>query len=273
MSFIVINSPSNQTIKDLVRLKDRKGERHLQSFVVEGSREIERALASNFVLEDIFYCPEELDASGRSLVEQAKGCRRAEVSREAFAKIATREGSDGLVAVFKQRKFSFSDIEKRAAKADLFMVAVEDVEKPGNLGAVLRTADGSGVHGVVCLGKTVDVWNQNVVRSSLGALFSVPVVHCEGPEFFSWCKAHGVKLVGATLSEHSKHIHDTNLRGPVAIIFGCEATGLTKSTLSHLDEAVTIPMNGVCDSLNISVAAGVFMYEAMRQRASNQSRE
>ena len=273
MSLIVIASPSNQTIKDLVRLKDRRGERAEHSFVVEGRREIERAMASNFVLEDFFYCPQELDASGRSLVESVSSPRRAEVSKEAFAKIATREGVDGMVAVFTQKKNSFSDIEKKAAKAPIFVVVVEDVEKPGNLGAVLRTADGSGVHGVVVLGKSVDIWNANVIRSSLGGVFSMPVVHAEGPEFFKWCKQQGVKLLGAALSSESKSIYDADLRGPLAVLFGCEATGLSKATMSQLDESAIIPMNGLCDSLNISVAAGVFMYEALRQRTSIQSRK
>jgi RNA methyltransferase, TrmH family len=266
MRILVIASPTNQTIKDLTRLKDRKGDRAERSFVVEGRREIQRAVTSGFVMEDFFYCPDELDVEGRSLVEQVISQRKAEVSREAFAKVATREGSDGLLAVFALKSATFSDILARAGKTPVFIVVVEDIEKPGNLGAVLRSADAAGVHGVVTLGKTVDTWNSNAIRSSLGGLFSVPVVNAGTKEFFDWCASQGVKLIGAALSEQSKSIYDSDFRGPVAILFGSEAFGLSPLAMSHMDEAAMIPMQGVCDSLNISVAAGIFMYEVLRQR-------
>ena len=265
---LLISSPTNQTIKDLVRLKDRKGERAERSFVVEGRREIERAIKVGFTLEDLFYCPDILDNTARSVVGCAGEARLAEVSSDAFAKVATRDGADGLIAVFGSKTQSFGDIERKAGTNPLFIIAVEDIEKPGNLGAVLRTADGAGVHGVIALGKTLDTWNPNVIRSSLGGVFSVPVVNAESSEFFEWCGRHRVKTVAAALSDRAESLFKKDLRGPLAIVLGSEAHGLSKASLSRSDEVAIIPMSGLCDSLNISVAAGVFIYEAMRQRNS-----
>jgi TrmH family RNA methyltransferase len=265
---LVISSPTNQTIKELVRLKDRKGERAERSFVVEGRREIERAIKSGFVLEDLFYCPDVLDKRARDIVDRAGEARLAEVSAEAFAKVATREGADGLIAVFETRVRSFQDIERKAGQNHIFLVALEDIEKPGNLGAVLRTADGAGVHGVIALGQTVDIWNPNVIRSSLGGVFSVPVVNAKSSEFFDWCAQRQVRVVAAALTAHAESLFKKDLQGPLAIVLGSEADGLSQTSLSRADEVAIAPMSGLCDSLNISVAAGVFIYEAVRQRNS-----
>jgi len=268
MAHIVISSPTNQTIKDLIKLKSRKGERASQSFLVEGWREIDRALKQNFKLEDFFYCEALLDAFGKNLVKQLNHRRTAEVSQEAFSKVATRENSDGFLAVFSKKDFSFDDILRRAGKKDPLIIVLENVEKPGNLGAVLRTADGSGVHGVVTLGVDVDIWNPNVIRASLGGVFAVPTLNCSYDKFFEWCRSHRVKTMAAAISDRSKPIFDMDLNGPLAVILGSEASGVSKTVLEKTDEFAVIPMNGVCDSLNVSVAAGIFMYEAFRQRST-----
>lgn len=265
MRSILITSPTNPTIKELVRLKDRKGDRAARSFVVEGLREIERAIASGFSLEDLFYCPEELKTKGFAIVESARDSRLAEVSKEAFSKVATRDGSDGLIGVFGIRSATFNDILKKTNGRSPFILAVENVEKPGNLGAILRTADGAGVHGVIVLGHTVDPWNSNVIRSSLGGVFSVPVLNCESSDFFNWCQDNKIRTVAAALTERSRSLYETNLKGAIAVVLGSEAHGLTEDSVARCGESVVIPMNGTCDSLNVSVAAGIFVYEALRQ--------
>jgi len=266
MSKIVISSPTNQTIKDLVRLKERKGDRSGMSFVVEGCREIYRAVQSGFLIEDFFYCEEELQPESRVLIESMRLQRIAEVSKDAFSKVATREGSDGVIGVFKQKKSSFDDVKTRASDSDLFIMVIENVEKPGNLGAVLRSADAAGVHGVIVLGSPIDMWNPNVIRSSLGGVFSVPVVQSDVHEFFKFCGANKIKTIAAALRSESKSIFALDLRGPLAVILGSEAHGLTEGVLNRSHSVATIPMLGLCDSLNISVAAGIFMYEVLRQR-------
>jgi TrmH family RNA methyltransferase len=267
MSKIVISSATNQTIKDLVRLKDRKGERAVRSFVVEGFREINRAVQAGFLIEDFFYCEDELQPESRVLMERLRLQRIAEVSKDAFAKVATRDGSDGLIGVFKHKKSSFDDVKMRAVDSDLFIVVIENVEKPGNLGAILRSADAAGVHGVIVLGAPIDVWNPNVIRSSLGGVFSIPVIQSDLNEFLKLCGANKIKTIAAALRPEGKSIFELDLRGPLAVILGSEAHGLSEDVLNRSHSVATIPMLGRCDSLNISVAAGIFMYEALRQRA------
>lgn len=261
-----ISSPSNQTIKDLVRLKERKSDRCERSFIVEGRREIERALSCGYRLEELYYCPDELEGDLDSLLKIAQCERLAEVSKQAFSKVATREGSDGLIALFEAKTLRTEDISSRAKGEDLFVMVLENVEKPGNLGAVLRTADAIGVHGVILLGHEVDIWNPNVIRSSLGGVFSVPVVYLSNDRFFSFCRENKLSVVAAALTQKSSSLLQVNLKGPLAIVLGSEAHGISDEVLRKSDHQVLIPMLGVCDSLNVSVAAGIFAFEAMRQR-------
>lgn len=265
MQKIFISSPTNPTIKELVRLKDRKGERAETSFLVEGCREIERALTMGFRLEDLFVCQQSLSSHSESLLQKVVGKRTVEVTKEAFAKVATREGSDGVIAVFADRCSTFNDILKRSGNRGPFVLAIENVEKPGNLGAILRTADGAGVDGVIMLGTTVDTWNPNVIRASLGGVFAVPVVSSRTEEFFDWCHQHKLETFAAVLSEKSRNLFGQRLRRPLAIILGSEATGLSEDIKTSASHHIMIPMHGVCDSLNVSVAAGILSYEAVRQ--------
>jgi TrmH family RNA methyltransferase len=266
-SDVVITSPSNQTIKDLVKLKNRKGEESDHLFLVEGVREGQRALSEGFLLKQLFICAELLDSDGQAFIRQVPQDVRTSVSRQVFAKAATREASGGILTVFEQKKFSFADIFKRGKSQPIFLVVVENLEKPGNLGAILRTADGADVHGVIILGATVDVWNPNVIRSSLGAVFSVPTLSLKHNDFFEWCRDHKIKTVAAALSDRSGPVFGEDLASSVAIIVGSEAHGLSDVVLEKSDRICMIPMLGICDSLNVSVAAGVLMYETLRQRS------
>jgi RNA methyltransferase, TrmH family len=262
-----ISSPSNQMIKELVRLKERRGDRARQFFLVEGAREIERAWSKDFFLHEIFVCPTLLSEKSLTFLSRLPNQRQIVLSKVAFSKVATRESTDGILAVFANKNFEFQDILCRADKDSPFIIVLENVEKPGNLGAILRSADGIGVHGVVLLGRKIDTWNPNVIRSSLGAVFSVPITYCDNYDvFFEWCELHKIQVIASVLSEKSSSIFDQPLTGPVAIALGEESTGLSSTFISRSHNSVMIPMNGVGDSLNVSVAAGILMYEALRQR-------
>jgi TrmH family RNA methyltransferase len=261
-----ITSSANQSIKDLIRLKDRKGDRADQSFVVEGEREIERALKSGFLLEDLFYCPDFMSHRGRALLSKPDINYAAEVTPQVFAKIAIREESDGLVAVFRCRNVELAALNFKDQRHGALLLVAENVEKPGNLGALLRTADAVGADGVITLGRFVDCWNQNCIRASLGAVFSVPVVQCHLDDFFAFTNQNRIKTVAAALSDNSVDAFECDMRGPIALILGSEAFGLSEDTLSRVSVKVILPMKGICDSLNVSVAGGVLAYEVLRQR-------
>lgn len=263
---VVITSPSNQTIKDLVKLKNRKGGESDSSFLVEGVREGRRALSVGFKLKRLFFCMELLDVEGQAFIRQVPQDLCILVSRQVFAKVATRDASGGVLAVFEQKNFSAVDILKRAKSQPIIVVVVENLEKPGNLGAILRTADAADVHGVIILGMSIDVWNPNVIRSSLGGVFSVPTICLNHADFFEWCRINKIKTVAAALTDRSEPVFRQDLTGSVAIIVGSEARGLSDVVLEKSDRICMIPMLGICDSLNVSVAAGVLMYETQRQR-------
>ena len=264
-----IKSPTNQTIKELVRLKARKGEWSQRAFLVEGAREIERAISQGFILDKFFVCQDLAGSAGKSVLRKLAGFKAVTVAQDAFSKVATRDSSDGVLAVFMHRTFKFEDILKRTRADCPFIVAIESVEKPGNLGAILRSADGAGVHGVVILGQDIDIWNPNVIRASLGGIFSVPTVRLEPEDFFAQCKQLKIKTVAAALSNKSSSVFFENLKEPVSVIFGSEAHGLSDAIIDRCDSSIVIPMKGVCDSLNVSVAAGIVMYETLRQRMTS----
>lgn len=261
---LLITSSTNPIVKELVRLKDGKGERSEAEFLVEGRREIERAIANNFDLTDLYICPEICDSPQEGIVKNAR--RSTTMSWPAFSKIVVRERSDGLIAVFCRRSLSFADLAPKMTGKTPLILALEDVEKPGNLGAVLRTADAAGVNAVIVLNQTIDPWNGNVIRSSLGGVFTVPVIAATNEEFLAWCHEQNITVVAAALSENAKSIYETKLHAATAIVLGSEAKGLSEFWMKASDHIAMIPMAGICDSLNISVAAALFAFEAVRQR-------
>lgn len=264
----VITSPTNQKIKDLVRLKERKGDKAEGFFAVEGLREVSRAIQCRFELAEFYQCVEILPTLPENLRIDEKATVN-HISREAFQKIAVREGADGLVGVFKTRSFHLDSLADILKNKIPLLVAVEDVEKPGNLGAILRTADAAGVHAVIVLDHAVDSWNQHVIRASLGGVFSVPVISATSDEFYQWVVSQNVTTVAAALSDRAQPLYQQDLKRPVAILLGSEARGLSPYWFEKADFLAQIPMNGICDSLNVSVAAALFIYESVRQRTSS----
>ena len=184
------------------------------------------------------------------------------VSPNVYERIAYRGGTEGIVAVVEARKMSLSDLKLSDSP---LLVILESVEKPGNLGAVLRSADAAGADAVIVCDPLTDLYNPNLIRSAVGALFTVPCVACSTEECIAFLKAKGIKILTAQLQDSSLY-YDTPMTGPTAIVMGTEATGLTNQWRQAADAHIRIPMLGRLDSLNVSVSAAILLFEAVRQR-------
>ena len=257
----MITSTQNQRIKHLLLLQQKSAQRRADGlFVVEGRREVEHCLEAGFTLRTAFVC-EEIDEAPLSLPQDVEV---VPVSRNVYERIAYRGGTEGIVAVVEVRKAELSDL--RLSSSPLIVV-LESVEKPGNLGAVLRSADAAGADAVIVCDPLTDLYNPNLIRSAVGALFTVPCVACSTEECISFFKEKGIQILTAQLQD-SKLYYDTPMTGPTAIVMGTEATGLTDQWREAADAHIRIPMLGQLDSLNVSVSAAILLYEAVRQRQS-----
>ena len=259
---ITITSPQNQKIKDVIKLRESKARRQTGLFVLEGAREIDRALASSYVLKSLYVCHEVLSPEARDLGDRLDERLKLNITSEVFAKLAVREGSDGLVAVFEQRTFDFTSLPN---KPDPWLLVLENIEKPGNFGALARSADGAGVDAIVVLDPKADPYNPNALRASVGALFTRPLIVTDHESFAAYCAAKKIRILTASPFAESYHFQ-ADLRGPLAIVLGSEAWGLSPAWSKLENIPVKIPMQGLADSLNVSVAGAVILYEALRQR-------
>ncbi len=260
-----ITSLQNPRVKQLVKLRDRRDRDEAGLFLVEGYREVRRALEKNIRLLELYFCPDWfLGENEPALIEQARqaGAQLFELSKEAFAKCAYRDRPDGLLAVAPQWKHGLADLKLSAVP---FLLVVESIEKPGNLGTILRSADAAGVDGVIVCDAVTDVFNPNVVRSSTGVLFSVPIVVADSASVHAWLKQQGVRIVATTPDTPSLYTQ-VELRGPLAIVMGSEQYGLSDFWLKQSDLLVRIPMAGQADSLNVAMATIITLFEAVRQR-------
>lgn len=260
-----ISSTSNPRIKDLLLLQQKARERRQrEEFTVEGLRELQLAMAAGYSIKALFVCPSLFrnEAEIRQLDNALPMTEWQEITPNVFDKLAYRDSSDGIIAVMVPRIYSFSDLE--SLENPLFIV-LEAVEKPGNLGAVLRTADAAAADAVIVCDPRADLYNPNTIRSSIGCVFTVPVISCDSQEAILWFKSHGIKILTASLA--AKHwYHETPMDGPLALVMGTEATGLTPQWIEAADENIKIPMRGKIDSLNVSVSTAILVFEAMRQR-------
>ena len=264
----VISSLQNPRVKQLVRLRDRRPRDEAGVFLVEGYREIRRALEKGIRLTELYHCPDwYLGENEPALLAQAAaaGTPCIELSREAFAKVAYRERPDGLLAVAPQWRLGLDDLPAPAPGRDPFLLVVEGIEKPGNLGTILRSADAAGCDAVIVCDPVTDPFNPNVVRASTGVLFSVPLVVAESGPVRAWLRARGIRTV-ATTPAATRLYSDADLRGPLAVVMGSEQYGLSDFWLKEADEPVRIPMAGQADSLNVAMATIITLFEAVRQR-------
>ena len=260
----LISSPQNPRIKHLVALRDRRQREIDGQMLVEGYAELLLALEVSRPAE-LFYCPDIIrHPSQLMLLDQARqaGAELVEVNERVFEKIAYRENPDGWLAVFPLVHRSLSDL---SLGPNPLIVVVEAIEKPGNLGAILRTADAAGVNALISCDPVTDLGNPNVVRASKGAIFSVPVAEAGTTETLAWLRERGIRTVAAT-PQATLSYTDVDMRGPVAIAVGAEKPGLSRAWLEGADLSVLIPMVGRVNSLNVSIASALMIFEAIKQR-------
>ena len=261
-----ITSLQNPRVKELVRLRDRRPRDEAGVFLIEGYREIRRALEKQVKLQELYFAPDWcLGENESALIEQARvaGAQLFELTKDAFAKVAYRERPDGLLAVAPQWKRSLADL---ALPAIPLLLVVEAIEKPGNLGTILRSADAAGCHAVIVCDPVTDLFNPNVVRASTGVLFSVPCLAGESSaRVLSWLQEKKIRTVATTPAAQTLYT-DADLRGPLAIVMGSEQYGLSDFWLENSDQPVRIPMAGQADSLNVAMAGTITLFEAVRQR-------
>ncbi len=263
-----ITSLSNPRIKELLRLRQRRQRDRTGTFLIEGYRELTRALTAGVELADLYVCPDLfLGSNEPALVRAAEeaGVRVHHVADRPFRRASYRDRPEGLLAVGRQ--FDTSLAGWPAAGPELILV-VEGIEKPGNLGTMLRTADAAGA-GVIVTDPTTDPFNPNVVRASLGCLFEVSLAVAAGEEARRWLRVTGFRVVATSPAAPLRH-YEVDLRGPVAVVVGSEQYGLSELWLEGADLAARIPMAGSSDSLNAAMAAGIVLFEAVRQRSGSQ---
>ncbi len=266
MTPLEISSPQNPRIKRLLSLRKR-GDRDQEGvFVIEGYREILRALEAKWPIDELYFSTDLfLGGNENALLARAEkvGTRLFSCSAPVFRKVAYRDRPDGLLAVAPQRHHRLQDLPKSPNPFFLVMVGIE---KPGNLGTMLRAADGAGIDAVIVCDPVTDIFNPNTVRASVGTLFSVPVIESTRDELLPWLRQNGISLLAAT--PHATHsLYHSNLSRPLAIAVGSEMLGLSDPWMDAADLKVSLPMNGIADSLNVSTCAAIMLYEGLRQRA------
>lgn len=261
-----ITSLTNPRIKDLVRLRERRHRDRTSTFLIEGFREVTRAHAAGTEIRTLYICPDLYLGSNEPEIVSAiaeTGTEIVEVAAPPFRKASYRDRPEGLLAVAHQFDTSLESLE---LSDDPLILVVEAIEKPGNLGTMLRTADAAGCDAVIVCDPTTDPFNPNVVRASTGTLFIVPLAIAGSAETLAFLGERGVRTVTTTPDTSLLH-SDADLTGPLAIAIGTEQYGLTDTWLNGADERVRIPMAGRADSLNAAMAAGITLFEAVRQRS------
>lgn len=260
-----ITSAANPLIKAAAQLRDARHRREAGLTLVDGAREVRRALDAGVEVVEVFVCEPLLAGVDARAALDALEARAAPVHRTseaAFAKVAFGERAEGLVAVIRPPSTALGDLH---LPPDALLVVIEGVEKPGNVGAVLRSADGAGADAVIAASPRTDLWNPNVIRASAGTAFAVPVAAAPTDEVLAWLRAQTVRVIAARV-EGARRYTDADLTGRVALVLGAEDEGLTDAWTGDDIEAISLPMHGVADSLNVSVTAAILLYEARRQR-------
>lgn len=258
-----ITSLKNDRVKDLVRLRTKRERDRQDLTIIEESLVIGRALDAGYPFRTLYFCPERVtDQPLLSRLGDIPGLESVRVTAPVMDRISYREQGDGLLVVAPRMTRTLADLD---LPADALVVVLENVEKPGNLGAILRSADGAGAHAVLLCGAGTDPFNPNVLRASRGAFFTVPTVAAPAPEVLDFCRERGLRTV-ATAPDAPAPWDGLDYTDGTAFLLGAEDTGLTPGFRAAAQATVSLPMAGVGDSLNVSTTAAIMLYEAVRQR-------
>lgn len=261
-----VTSPHNQFLKLAASLKRKKYRDELSLFLVEGVRLVEEAAAANWIVETCIYT---LEAVEQERVQEilsrleVKGCRLLQVPNSLFDKIAETQEPQGIMAIVRKHTYSFGDV---LSKGKPFLVVLDEVQDPGNVGTVIRTAAAAGCTGLVLTKGCADVFASKVVRASMGSIFHVPIFEGLTPqEVADYCNEHGIVMLSTSL-QSSQVYFTVDLTTAVAIVFGNEGNGVSQTLLEHAQQRLYIPLLGQVESLNVAASAAVILYEAVRQR-------
>jgi TrmH family RNA methyltransferase len=260
-----ITSAQNPKIKNLLLLQEKSKARREQGlFVVEGRRELEHCIEAGYSVRTVFVCNEIAGQADNDLrhARPDRASQIIEIPEALYRKVAYRESTEGIIAEVEYKERKLSDL--RLPENPLVMV-LESVEKPGNLGAVLRSADAAGADAVLICDPLTDLYNPNLIRASIGAVFTVPTVACSSEDAIAFLHGHGIQILTAQLQDSSLY-YDIDMRRGTALVMGTESTGLTDQWRKAASAHIRIPMLGRLDSLNVSVSAAILLFEAVRQR-------
>ena len=256
-----ITSTQNPKVKSLLNLEKPRERRKQGLFIIEGKKEIRMALDAGYRIGNLFFCDDIISADELAALG-ADDKLMIPVAKEVFDKIAVRENSGGVLAVAEQKAHALKQIK---LSENPLLLILESVEKPGNLGAILRTADAAGVDAVIICDPQTDFYNPNVIRSSIGCVFSTQIASATSEETIEWLNKNHISIY-CTYLKASRQYHLVNYSGPSAIIMGTESTGLSDTWIKNSTQNIIIPMQGMIDSMNVSTAAAVVVFEAKRQR-------
>jgi RNA methyltransferase, TrmH family len=261
-----ITSLQNSKIKNLLLLQKKSSERKdKELFVVEGIREIKNCIDSGFIITQLYYCeeliPSELFSWASDIISSNRDISIS-ITQNVYGKIAYRESTEGIIAVVKWKQKGLSDLQ---LSDNPLIIILESVEKPGNLGAILRTADASNADAVIVCDPLTDIYNPNVIRASLGGIFTTQVATCTSLQAIQWLKERKISILTAQLQD-SQLYYNTDMKSGVAIVLGTESTGLSQLWREASNAKIRIPMLGKLDSLNVSISAAILCFEAVKQR-------
>jgi TrmH family RNA methyltransferase len=257
-----ITSSQNPFIKSLILLQEKaKARKQTSSFLIEGMREIELAIKGNYELETILFLPELVSEQQLSKLSYNR-TELIEISKDVYQKLAYRDTTEGILAVAKTKSSQLGNLQ--LPKNPLILI-MEAIEKPGNIGAMLRTCDAANVDAVIISNLKTDLYNPNIIRSSVGCLFTNQIATASSEETIAFLQQNNINIYSATL-QNSTSYHTQDYTKPTALVVGTEAKGLSKLWREKATQNIIIPMQGEIDSMNVSVAAAILIFEAKRQR-------
>ena len=263
MNIVKIESRQNQRIKNLLKLQKRNERTRENLFLIEGIKEIEKAVVAGYDIQSAFFCPDIISFDEVSKLLNPNGkVLFFEVTKEVFSKIAYRESTGGLVVTAVPKNHSLSDFP---LSHNPLILVIEGVEKPGNMGAIFRTVDAAAFDGIIICDPKVDLYNPNAIRASIGTVFNIHTALSTSEEAIHFLKENNIQIF-ATYLEGSVNYHTVDYKQPSAIVMGTEATGISDQWVKAAQSNIIIPMMGIADSLNVSTATAVVVFEARRQR-------